>query len=1068
MFAHFFIDRPIFASVLSIVIVLIGSIAVGTLPIAQYPEITPPTIEVTASYPGANAQTVADTVASPIEREINGVERMLYMESKCTNDGNLKLTITFELGTDLDTAQVLTQNRVSLAVPKLPDIVKQTGVSTKKKSPSIILTVNLFSPPEGKGKKPRYDQLYMSNYAALQVKDQLAQLPGVGDVTFLGEREYAMRIWLDPERVAERGLTAGDIVQAIKEQNIQVAAGKIGAPPSTGGIDFEFTMSTKGRLLEEDEFNDIIIKTGDKGEITRLRDVGRAERSAKNSDVSSTLDGQPTITLAVFQLPGSNAIATAKGIEHKMEELKQRFPKGLDYRMVYDTTPFIEESIHEVFKALRDAIILVAIVVLAFLQSWRATIIPLVAVPVAIIGTFGVMAMIGFSLNNLTLFGLVLAIGIVVDDAIVVVEAVEHNMAHGLAPREATRKALTEVAGPVIAVALVLCAVFVPCAFITGITGQFFRQFALTIAVSTVISAFNSLTLSPALCAILLKPKEQVRDPLSRTLDFTLGWFFRGFNSVFNVSTSIYTSAVGMLLRGSLIGLVVYGGLLFLTYLGFTKMPTGFIPTQDKGYLLVDVQLPDGSSLERTVEVMRHIEDLVLKTEGVQSTMGVQGMSLLQNVNNSSWGGMYVILQPFEKRAHHAELYADNIAAKLRRSLHSQISDARTSVFGAPPVDGLGNASGFKLQVEDRGDVGLQQLEASANKLAQQANTKPGLVGVFNSFSARVPQLFVKIDRAKAKAIGVPLSNVFDALQIYLGSLYVNDFTQFARNYQVIVQADSLFRMRPTDVGKLKVRNKQGGTIPLATVVNIQDINGPAIVTRYKMFPSAAVSGGTLPGVSSGQAIREIENTAKEVFPPTIGFEWTELTLLQKLAGNTAMIVFALAVVLVFLVLAAQYESWTLPLAVILVVPMCLLCSIAGVAMAGDDINIFTQIGFVVLVGLASKNAILIVEFAKAEREKGVPPYEATVSACKLRLRPIIMTSFAFILGVVPLALAHGAGAEMRSTLGIAVFSGMLGVTVFGIFLTPIFFYVLQRLFPAKELAASPTEAANSTPAHPE
>jgi multidrug efflux pump len=1058
MFAHFFVDRPIFASVLSIVVVLAGILTVRSLPVAQYPEITPPTIEVTAAYPGANARVVADTVASPIEREINGVERMLYMESKSTNDGNLKLTITFELGTDLDTAQVLVQNRVSLAVPKLPDVVKQTGVSTKKKSPSIILTVNLSSP------NGRYDQLYLSNYAALQVKDALAQLPGVGDVSFLGEREYSMRIWLDPNRVAERGLTAGDVVQAIREQNVQVAAGKIGQPPAANGLDFEYSISAQGRLLEESQFADIILKTGDQGEITRLSDVGHVELSAKNADVSSTLDGKPTITLAVFQLPGSNALETAHGIRQKMDDLALRFPKGLRYDIVYDTTPFIDESIHEVFKAFRDAVILVAIVVLVFLQNWRATIIPLLAVPVAIVGTFAFMTLLGFSLNNLTLFGLVLAIGIVVDDAIVVVEAVEHHMEHGLSPRGSTRKAIDEVAGPIIATTLVLCAVFVPTAFITGITGQFFKQFALTIAVSTVISSFNSLTLSPALCALLLKPKGESRDPLSGLLNFSLGWFFRGFNHVFNAFGSFYTGGVSRLLRGAAIALLVYAGLLVLTYVGMTKMPTGFIPNQDKGYLLVDVQLPEAASLERTKEVMRSVEEVVRKTDGVKHTLGVQGMSLLSNVNGSNWAGMFVILDSFDNRRHDSKQSADSIAAELRGELRTAIRDARVNVFGAPPVDGLGNASGFKMQVQDRADVGPAILQAVADRLAREANARPGLVSVFNSFSAKVPQLFVDVDRAKAKVLGVPLNHVFEALQVYLGSLYVNDITLFARNYQVVVQADSMFRRRPNDIGRLKVRNARGETVPLATVVQVRDTNGPAIVTRYNMLPSAAVSGGTLPGVSSGQAIREMEQTTKEVFPPTIGFQWTELTLLQILAGNTAIIVFALAVVLVFLVLAAQYESWTLPLAVILVVPMCLLCAIIGVAVARDDINIFTQIGFVVLVGLASKNAILIVEFAKAQRDSGVPPFEATVAACKLRFRPIIMTSLAFILGVVPLVLAHGAGAEMRRTLGIAVFSGMLGVTIFGVFLTPVFFYAIQRMFNAKDKSAIAAEHAEGSP----
>jgi multidrug efflux pump len=1040
MFARFFIDHPIFASVISIVIVLTGGLAVFTLPIAQYPEITPPTIEITASYPGASAQVVADTVASPIEKEVNGVENMLYMESKCTNDGNLKLTVTFKVGTDLDMAQVLVQNRVSLAVPKLPDVVKQTGVSTKKKSPSIILCINLISPTGA------FNQLYLSNFATLQVKDSLARLEGVGDVTFLGEREYSMRVWLDPERVAARKLTAGDVVKSLREQNVQVAAGQIGQPPFAEGakLAFQYVISTQGRLTTPEQFEDIVIQRSAKGEITRLKDVARVGLEAKNFDVGSTLDGEPSVTLAVYQLPGSNALDTAKNIEAEMKRLKERFPPGLEYKIVYDTTPFIEESIHEVQKTFVEAVILVAIVVLVFLQSWRAAIIPLAAVPVALIGTFGAMAMLGFSLNNLSLFGLVLAIGIVVDDAIVVVESVEHHMAHGLSPKEATRKAMDEVAGPVVAISLVLCAVFVPCAFISGITGQFFRQFALTIAVSTALSAFNSLTLSPALCPLLLRSKTAKRDPLTFLLDSTLGWFFKGFNKVFDVSASGYSRAVGKLLRGSVVVLAVYGGLLYLTYKGFTSVPTGFIPDQDKGYLLVNVQLPDAASLQRTEKLMARLDKMAHEIDGVGHTLAVQGMSFLTNSNGSNLGSMYVILDEFEHRKGPG-LSANDIAAKLRAKFRD-IQEADISVFGAPPVDGLGNASGFKMQVQDRSDAGPLDLQRSTDDVIQGGLERPGLVGLFTSFRADTPQLYADVDRTKAKTQGIPLSDVFDAMQIYLGSLYVNDITLFGRNFQVNVQADAEFREKPDDLTRLKVRNPKGQMVPLGTLVDIDFSGGPAAINRYNMYPAAAVNGGTLPGVSSGDAIAAMQSVAKDDLPQTMGYEWTELTLLQIQAGNTAMIVFALAVVLVFLVLSAQYESWTLPLAVILVVPMCLLCSIIGVAIAGMDINIFTQIGFVVLVGLASKNAILIVEFAKAKREAGVPAFDATVEACKLRLRPIMMTSFAFILGVVPLVLGSGAGAEMRRTLGVAVFSGMLGVTVFGIFLTPVFFYVIQKI----------------------
>jgi multidrug efflux pump len=1038
VFARFFIDHPIFAAVLSIVIVLGGGLAVMTLPIAQYPEVSPPTIEVSAIYPGASAQVVAETVSIPVEQEVNGVENMLYMESQCTNDGRMTLTITFKVGTNLDMAQVLVQNRVSLAMPKLPDAVKQSGVSKKKKSPSIILCVNLLS-PDG-----RYDQLYLSNYASRNVKDALARLPGVGDVSFLGELEYSMRVWLDPERVAARDLTAGDVVRSIREQNVQVAAGQIGQPPVAKDLPFQYTMSTEGRLVDEEQFRDIIIKSGKGGQVTRLRDVARVELGGKSADVTSSLDGKPTITLAVYQLPGSNALDTAQGIRSELDRLSQRFPAGLTYKIVYDTTPFISESIHEVTKSLRDAIILVAIVVLVFLQSWRAAIIPLAAVPVSLIGTFAVMAGMGFSLNNLSLFGLVLAIGIVVDDAIVVVENVEHHLAHGLSPRDATRRAMDEVAGPVIAVALVLCAVFIPTAFISGITGQFFRQFALTIAVSTAISAFNSLTLSPALSAILLKPKTATRDPLTRLLDLTLGWFFKGFNGLFDFSTSLYAQIVSRMLRLSAIVLLVYGGLLYLTYVGFTSVPGGFIPTQDKGYLVVDAQLPDAASLSRTQKAMTRVDELIRSTEGVAHTVGIQGMSIVSNAYASNLGTLFVVLEDFDQRKK-SGVTADTVAAALRAKF-APIQEAQFNAFGAPPVDGLGNASGFKIQIQDRSSVGPAALQKAVEDLVEAGDAEPRLDGMYTAFRSNTPQLSADVDRSKAKAMGVPLDEVFDALQIYLGSLYVNDVTLFGRNYQVNVQADSQFRSKPEDVGRLKVRNNQGEMLPLGTLLDVRNQSGPSMISRYNMYPAAAVNGGTAPGVSSGDAITIVERLAKEKLPASMGYEWTELTLLQIQAGNTAMIVFALAVVLVFLVLAAQYESWTLPLAVILVVPMCLLCSVIGVALAHLDINIFTQIGLVVLVGLASKNAILIVEFAKARREAGVASFEATVEACRMRLRPIMMTSFAFILGVVPLVIAQGAGAEMRRTLGIAVFSGMLGVTLFGIFLTPVFYYVIQRL----------------------
>jgi multidrug efflux pump len=1080
----FFIDRPIFAAVISVIITLAGLIAVRALPVAQYPEITPPTVQVNCTYPGASAKVVAETVAAPIEQQVVGVERMLYMSSQSTNDGGYNLTVTFEVGTNLDMAQVLVQNRVNLALPTLPSEVKQTGVSVKKKSPAILLVVNLISP------KGTYDQLYLSNYATIQIKDQLAQVKGVGDVTFLGQLDYSMRVWLDPDKMAEVDLTASDVVNALREQNVQVAAGTLGRPPVPQGQSFQYTLSTLGRLMTTEQFGDIVVKTGEDGRLTRMRDIVSAQRTengvklggiqlgAKNEDTSCNLDEKPSIGLAIFQQPGSNALATSDGVRAKMEELKRRFPPDVEYAIVYDTTPFINESIHEVFKALRDAIILVAIVVLAFLQSWRATLIPLIAVPVAIIGTFAVMLAMGFSLNNLSLFGLVLAIGIVVDDAIVVVEAVEHHLEHGMPPKQAARKAMDEVAGPIIAISLVLMCVFIPCAFITGITGQFFRQFALTIAVSTFFSAVNSLTLSPALCGLLLKAKHEQRDPLTRVLNLGLGWFFKLFNRGFEISANTYARSVGILVRLSIIVLAVYGGLLYLTYLGFTRVPTGFIPQQDKGYLLVDVRLPDSASLERTRAVMAQIEKIALgergKEEhadgqakgehasadhsdggqssqtggipGVAHTIAISGQSFVQNAIGSNYGSIYVVLDEFHNR-HGAEMGADAIAAKLRAACYREVEEAQVAVFGAPPVDGLGNASGFKIMVRDMGDLGLDALQDAADEFAATGNEQPGLIGLYSAFRAQTPQMYVDVDRERCKQMDVQLNDVFLTLQLYLGGYYTNDFNQFGRTWQVNLQADPASRLTPEQVRLLKVRNAKGEMVPLGSVANVSPVGGPALVIRYNGVTAAAVNGGSEPGVSSGTVIKTVEGVAESVLPQGMDTQWTELTYLQILAGNTALIVFALAVVLVFLVLAAQYESLSLPLAVILVVPMCLLCSTVGVAMAGMDINIFVQIGFVVLVGLASKNAILIVEFAKEKSAQGATARDAAVEACRLRLRPIIMTSAAFILGVLPLALAVGAGAEMRRTLGIAVFSGMLGVTLFGIFLTPVFYYVVMRLF---------------------
>jgi len=1039
VFSRFFIDRPIFAAVLSIVLTVAGTVAMLTLPLAQYPEIAPPTVQVSCVYPGANAEVVAKTVAAVIEQQVNGVEHMLYMSSQCTNDGAYNLTVTFKLGTNLDMAQVLVQNRVNLAVPSLPDIVKQTGVTTKKKSPNIMLVVNLFSP----GKQ--YKQLYLSNYASVYIKDDLARLEGVGDVSFLGQQDYSMRAWLDPVKMAGKNLTAGDVIAALREQNVQVAAGQIGQPPAPKGQAFQYTMSALGRLTDAEQFKKIVVKTGDEKQIVMLGDIARVERGAKSEDQTCTLDGAPSVGLAVFQLPGSNAVTTADRVRDKMLELKRRFPVGLDYDIVYDTTPFVRESIHEVVKTLFEAIVLVTIVVLVFLQNWRSVIIPLVAVPVSLVGTFAVMAMLGFSLNNISLLGLVLAIGVVVDDAIVVVENVERWIGQGLAPREAAYKSMEEVTVAVIAIAFGLSAVFIPTAFITGISGQFYKQFALTIATSTLISAFNSLTLSPALAAILLKPHGAKKDWLTALLDFTLGWFFRGFNRAFDATTTAYSRVVRFCIRGTVVALAVYVGLLWLTYHGFMTVPTGFVPDQDKGYLIVNAQLPDSASLERTQAVLKQMEDIALKTHGVGHTLGIAGQSFILNANGSNLASLFVILKPFDKR-HGADETANGVQAVLRRAYLENVEDAQVAVFGAPPVDGLGNAGGFKLMVKNISDKPLPELQAQANQLCLAANQEKGLVGVFSMFRANTPQLFIDVDREKCKRLTVPLSDVFNALQTFLGGYYVNDFNEFGRTWQVNLQASSDFRDQAARVRRLEVRNAQGDMVPLGTLATIRDSSGPMMITRYNNVSAAPINGAWLPGVSSGQATAMMEGLAGKHLDPTFDTEWTELTLQEKLAGNTALYIFPLCILFVFLTHAAEYESWTLPLAIILIVPMSLLCALAGVALRGMDNNIFTQIGFVILAGLACKNAVLIVEFAKQEREHGKDRFAAAVEASRLRLRPIMMTSFAFILGVVPLMLSHGAGAEMRQTLGTGVFAGMLGVTFFGIFLTPVFYYVLQGL----------------------
>lgn len=1099
MFSRFFIDRPIFATVLSVVITLAGGIAVFTLPITQYPEIAPPTVEVSTMYPGANAKVVADTVAAPIEQQVNGVEDMLYMSSQCTNDGTYTLTVTFASGTDLNLAQVLVQNRVALAQPTLPDLVQRRGVTVKKKAPGVLMIINLFSPDESR------DNLYLSNYATIQMRDELSRVAGVGDISFLGQRDYSMRIWLDPQQMATRNISTQDVLRAIEQQNTQVAAGQIGQQPTTQGQMFQYTMTTLGRLTSEQQFGDMVLRSDNQGRMIRLRDVARIELGAMAYDQVCTLDTKPSIALSIYQLPGSNALETAAEVRAKMDDLKSRFPEGVDYAIVYDTTPFIRESVKEVFVSLRDAVILVAIVVLVFLQGWRPAIIPLVAVPVAIVGTFAAMVAFGFSLNALTLFGLVLAVGIVVDDAIVVVEAVEHNIELGMSPRDAAIKAMDMVAGPVIAVGLVLSAVFIPCAFITGVVGQFFRQFAITIAISTVISAFNSLTLSPAMAVLLLRPRHQASgktvghealprpglailaawlgyaylgpfiamrvqsiDSLKSVEAWMWPWIaavvcvtgiwlsaglinrilallFGGFNRGFNLATNGYVAVVGWMLRGSVIVLLIYAAMIYGTWHLFTVTPTGFIPPQDKGYLVLNVRLADSASLERTQEIMAKVEKLAGGIPGVRHTVALAGQSLLLNANAANFGSMYVMLDEFHDRvATHRT--ADRIAEKLRELFQREVYDADINILGAPPIEGLGTAGGFKIVIQDRGDNGLDVLETVSQKIVQDGGDDPKLRDLFASFRANTTWLQLDIDRDAAKKLGLSMSDVFGALQVNFGSLYVNDFNRFGRTWQVNVQADAKYRMQTQDLQRMYVTSASAESVPLASFIRITPVTGPLMIIRHNLYQSAFVNADAAVGASSGEAIDALKRIADDNLAPSMRAEYTELAFLQQLAGNTAMYAFLLAVILVFLVLAAQYESWALPLAVILVVPMCLLCSVIGVITAGMDINIFTQIGFVVLVGLACKNAILIVEYARSRSEEGISVYEATLDACRLRLRPIIMTSFAFIFGVVPLVLGEGAGAEMRRTLGTAVFAGMLGVTLFGILLTPVFFYVIQRI----------------------
>jgi multidrug efflux pump len=1036
--SHYFIDRPILAGVLSIAILLAGLLAVWKLPVSEYPEVTPPNIVVVANYPGANPKVVAETVATPLEEAINGVDGMLYMGSQSTSDGRLTLTVTFKLGVDSDLAQQLVQNRVQQALPRLPEAVRQLGVVTSKRSPDLLMVVHLLSP------NGRYDANYLRNYAVLNVKDVLGRVPGVGDAIVFGAGDYAMRGWLDPGKVAERNLTATDVARAIRDQNANVAAGVIGAPPSSPDVDYQLAVNARGRLATEEEFGDVVIKTSADGAVTRLRDVARIELGAADYSVRSLLNNKPAVAVAIFQAPGSNALAIASGVRATMEELKGNMPEGVTYQIVYDTTRFVKSSIEEVIKTLLEAVLLVVLVVIVFLQTWRASVIPLVAVPVSIVGTFALLLAFGFSINVLSLFGLVLAIGIVVDDAIVVVENVERNIAAGLTPRAATAKAMDEVSGPIVAIALVLVAVFVPLAFVSGLTGQFYRQFALTIAISTVISAFNSLTLSPALAALLLRPHGARADRFARVIDLAFGWFFRGFNRVFRRSSDGYGTGVTRVLGHKAAAMAIYVALIGAAAFAIHAVPRGFVPTQDKQYLVGFAQLPDGATLDRTEQVIRAMSDVALKQPGVEAAVAFPGISLNGFTNSASAGVVFVTLKPFDERRT-PNLSGFAIASTLNRQFGA-IQDAFTMVFPPPPVQGLGVIGGFKLQIEDRAALGYEALDAATKSFLGKAYQTPELAGLFSNYRINVPQLYADVDRVKARQLGVQVTDVFDTMQVYLGSLYVNDFNRFGRTYQVKLQADAPFRAHAEDIGRLKTRNDRGDMVPLSSLLRVEPSFGPDRVMRYNGYTAADINGGPAPGFSSGQAQAAVERIAHETLPKGIGFEWTELTYQEILAGNTALVVFPLAVLLVFLVLAALYESWTLPLAVILIAPMALLAALAGVWLTHGDNNVFTQIALVVLMGLAAKNAILIVEFARDLERQGRSIVQAAIEASRLRLRPILMTSFAFVMGVVPLAFSIGAGAEMRRAIGIAVFSGMLGVTFFGLFLTPVFYVLLRTL----------------------
>jgi hydrophobe/amphiphile efflux-1 (HAE1) family protein len=1037
-FSHFFIDRPIFAGVISVILSLIGAISYQALPITEYPEIVPPTVQVSATYPGASADVLADTIASPIEQEINGVDNMIYMMSQSTGDGALTINVVFKTGTDVDQAQVLVQNRVAVAIPRLPPQAQLFGVTVRKKTPDLMIVIHLLS-PDG-----TLDQRYISNYATINVKDVLARLDGVGDTVIFGARDYSMRIWLDPAKLQARGLSSADVLDALRAANVAVAAGAINQPPANSPGAFQIAVQTLGRLSNPEQFGEIVVAADRDGRVTRVRDIGRVELGAQDYNRNAYLDNKVATAIAVYQRPGSNALATAKGIHTVMEELSKSFPPGLSYRIVYDTTAFIRQSADEVVKTLFQAAALVAIVIMLFLQTWRAAIIPIVAIPVSLIGTFFVMQAAGFSINNLTLFGMVLAIGIVVDDAIVVIENVERYLSEGLSPKEAAHKTMDQVGGALVAIALVLCAVFIPTAFIAGISGAFYRQFAITITASTVISALVSLTLSPALAAVLLKPHgHQQRGRIAAALAAPLDAFFSRFNRGFEWLSSGYGALTRRIVRVSAVMAVAYLALIGLTYFQFARTPSGFVPPLDRGYFIAVITLPPGSSLQRTDRVVRDASQLLLSRPGVANAVAFAGFDGANYVNAPNSGVVFVMLKPFDERVKN-KLTTQGILDDLRRQMQS-LREANTLVIQPPSVPGIGTGGGFKMYVEDRAGRGSRALEQVVGGVTAQANKTPGLVQVFTQFNTSTPEIYADIDRTKAEMLGVPISRFFDTLSTYMGGSNVNDFNILGRTFRVTAQADNPYRLSVRDIASLRAKSVSDEMVPLGAVANFREITGPFRMPRYNLYAAAEVQGAAAPGYSTGQAIAAMEKIAADL-PAGFGFEWTEIALQEKVAGNTAGVAFGLAVVFVFLLLAAQYESLTLPLGVILIVPMCLLAALSGLLWRGMDNNILTQIGLVVLIGLAAKNAILIVEFARQAEEQGASRWDAAIQASRTRLRPILMTSIAFVLGVLPLMIATGAGSELRRSLGTAVFFGMLGVTCFGLLFTPVFYVMVRWL----------------------